>query len=234
MFKELLAVLRGGKGPLEDLTHQFTSMLQVAQEMVLDASKMYWEESVDPDRVKVLRQKDIQVNKLERTIRKQAATHLSISAKQDVPYALLMMSLVKDVERLGDYAKNLAEASQMVTLPLPDDALTGELRNIRDSVENFARQALDVFRASDTARATSLTEEGRTVARRCDDLIEKLAASDYPPGNVVKLTLGARYYKRIDAHLLNLLSSLIMPLHKLDYFDEDFLGKQQPGDDDDD
>jgi hypothetical protein len=32
--------------------------------------------------------------------------------------------------------------------------------------------------------------------------------------------MGARFYKRIAAHVLNVLSSVVMPLHKLDYYDE--------------
>jgi len=37
------------------------------------------------------------------------------------------------------------------------------------------------------------------------------------------VVLAARYYKRIESHLLNILSGVVMPLHKLDYFDEDAL-----------
>ncbi|RMH40692.1 MAG: hypothetical protein D6689_12995 [Deltaproteobacteria bacterium] len=230
MWKELLSIFRGGHRPIDELSQQFKQMLRLAQEMVLEASRMYWEPTVDEARIQDIRAKDVQVNKLEREIRKRAATHLTMAARHDVPYALLMMSLVKDVERLGDYAKNLAEAASLVSEPLPDHPLTDELRQIRDSVENFTRETADVLEASDVRRATQLTTEGRTVAKRCDQFVAKLAQSDFKPSTVVKLTLGARYYKRIDAHLLNLLSSLIMPLHKLDYFDEDFLDKQRNAD----
>ena len=228
MWKELLSILKGGSPQISELSSQFKEMLAIAEKMVLEASKLYWDNEPAPERVQALREHDVEVNKLERAIRKKAATHLTVSARHDVPYALLMMSLVKDVERLGDYAKNLSEASQIVNTPLPDDDLTGELRDIRDSVENFAKEAANVLDDSDVQRASKLTSEGRTVAKRCDALLSKLAASDYSPGNVVKLTLGTRYYKRIDAHLLNLISSLIMPLHKLDYFDETFLDGQEP------
>jgi len=233
MFKELLSVLSGGSTPLEELSAQFKQMLQLAQEMILEASRIYWDNAPAAAQIQELRKKDIQVNKLERLIRKQAATHLTVASRHDVPYALLMMSLVKDVERLGDYAKNLAEASQLVhDLPLPNDELAGELRDIRDSVENLTKEAVVVFGENDAERAKRLTTEGRTVAKRCDGLLGKLANSNYNPGNAVKLTLGARYYKRIDGHLLNLISSVIMPLHKLDYFDEDFLVESEVDSDD--
>jgi phosphate uptake regulator len=223
MFKELLSIFTGGTTPLDELSQQFKEMLKLVQGMVLEASRLYWDNEPAEEQILELRKKDVQVNKLERAIRKRAATHLTLASRHDVPYALLMMSLVKDVERLGDYAKNLSEASQLVSFPLPEDDLTGELRDIRDSVENFTKQAVEVFDGNDIGRAKKLIAEGRTVAKRCDGLLQKLAVSEYRPGNVVKLTLGARYYKRIDGHLLNLISSLVMPLHKLDYFDETFL-----------
>ena len=37
------------------------------------------------------------------------------------------------------------------------------------------------------------------------------------------MVLGARHYKRILAHLMNVLSGVVMPLHKLDFFDEKHL-----------
>ena len=35
------------------------------------------------------------------------------------------------------------------------------------------------------------------------------------------MVLATRYYKRFAGHVLNILSSVVMPLHKLDYYDED-------------
>ena len=35
------------------------------------------------------------------------------------------------------------------------------------------------------------------------------------------LVLGTRFYKRIGGHVLNVLSSVVMPLHKIDYYHEE-------------
>ena len=34
------------------------------------------------------------------------------------------------------------------------------------------------------------------------------------------MVLLTRFYKRLGAHLLNILTSVVMPLHKLDFYDE--------------
>jgi len=222
MLKELISIIKGDS-PLKEISVSFREMLSIAQEMTLEASEIYWRTTPSMERVRSLYERDIRVNKLERTIRKRIATHLTINANYDVPYSLLLMSLVKDVERLGDYAKNLAETCELTDAPIPDDELTVELRDIRDKVETLAREASRVFAESDRERATELTVGGRVVAKRCDELVRQIARSEYSPALTVKLTLGTRYYKRINSHVLNVLSSVIMPLHKLDYYDEDLL-----------
>jgi phosphate uptake regulator len=133
------------------------------------------------------------------------------------------MSLVKDVERIGDYSKNLAEALDVSGAVLPDDETTAELREIRNGVENTFETVAEVFATSDEEEAVELIRQGRDVSHRCDALINRIAKSDYDAATTVAMTLGTRFYKRIGAHLLNILSGVVMPLHKLDYYDEKVL-----------
>ena len=42
------------------------------------------------------------------------------------------------------------------------------------------------------------------------------------------LALGTRYNKRIGGHVLNVLSSVVMPIHKIDYDDEDHVPETTP------
>ena len=70
-------------------------------------------------------------------------------------------------------------------------------------------------------QALSLIRHGKDLAQRADGLLQRIARSPHTPGQTTALVLGARYYKRIGGHVLNLLSSVVMPLHKIDYYDED-------------
>jgi phosphate transport system protein len=222
MFKQIVQIFRG-EHPLQATSRNFNRMLELTQEMVIEASAVFWGREHSPEQRTVLYEKDVEVNKLERTIRKDIISHLSGPVPSDVPYCLLMMSLVKDVERLGDYAKNLSELVAMGEGPLPDDETLGELREIARSVELLASEAAQVFANADRDRAKELTLVGRTVAKRCEEVVRRVARSQYSANVAVRLTLAARYYKRFEAHLLNLLSGILMPLHKLDYYDENAL-----------
>ncbi len=217
MLKQLLNILKG-QPPLEVASRDFSRMLTLVVEMIGRSSDAFWGATLSPEQKTKLYEKDVEVNRLERTIRKAIVSHLAGANPSDAPYCLVMMSLVKDVERLGDYAKNLIEVTEF-TQELPEDELTSELLEIRRSVETLAAAAPEIIATDDADRAHAMTEDGRNAAKRCDELIRKIAKSDYSAPVVVTMTLGTRFYKRIGGHFLNVLSSVLMPVHKLDYYD---------------
>ena len=220
MLRELLAIFRSDH-PLKEMGGNFARMLKTTYEMTLEAGEIYFEEAVAPEERSSIYRRDIEVNKLERTIRKQVIAHLSLKGSSpSLPYCLLLMSLVKDAERIGDYAKNLSEVREYHPDPLPQDEYVGELRSIREGVERAFSVTAEVFAASDHERAMALIREGRTITHRCDMLVSRVAASEYGARDATAVVMGTRFYKRIAAHVLNILTSVVMPLHKLDYYDE--------------
>lgn len=229
MLRELLSIFRADD-PLGRLAKNFAKLLRLAHEATIRAGDIYFSDSpaTPEERTKVYEQ-DVKINKLERKIRKRVIAHLTLASNtQDVPYCLLLMSVVKDAERIGDYAKNLAEIDEIFPGPLPDDDIVAELREIRAGVELGLSQTLDVFEKSDHEAAVELIRQGRDFTRRCDTLVSRIAHSDYDAPVTTATVLGARHYKRIAAHALNILSSVVMPLHKLDYYDEAVL-ETEPG-----
>ncbi len=227
MLRELLSIFRSSE-PLADMGQNFAAMLSLTQQMTLQAGEIFFRMDATPDERTALFKTDVKVNKLERAIRKQVIAHLSVSGNRaSLPYCLLLVSLVKDVERIGDYAKNLAEAPEYFEGSLPDDAIIAELREIRSGAEAAFGATSTVFEASDRERALVLIRQGRDLTHRCDLLVERIARSDYQASLTTATVLGARYYKRIAAHILNVLSSVVMPLHKLDYYDESELADDE-------
>lgn len=226
MLRELLAIFRSDE-PLARMGENFAKMLKLTHQMTTKAGEVYFAESTGADEQTKIYKTDVGVNMLERTIRKQVIAHLSLQGTSaSLPYCLLLMSLVKDVERIGDYAKNLSEVKEYHPDPLPDDEIVAQLREIRAGVETSFAETAEVFATSDSERALALTLDGRDLTHRCDALVERVARSDYTARTAVALVMGTRFYKRIAAHVLNVLSSVVMPLHKLDYYDEKEIAKQ--------
>jgi phosphate transport system protein len=221
MLRHLLSIFRSSN-PLTAMGVDFSQMLKLTYETTMKAGEVFSGTGLKPEERTWIYEQDIQVNKLERKIRKQVIAHLSIhGSAPDLPYCLLLMSLVKDVERLGDYAKNVSEIADLYNGALPDDELFAELQEIRSGVEAAFAVTADVFERSDIERALELTRQGQDLTRRCEMLIERLAHSNHDAKTITALVLATRYYKRIGGHVLNILSGVTMPLHKVDYYDED-------------
>lgn len=228
MLRKLLSILRS-TDPLRAMNDNFAQMTQIANEMTLAAGNIYFSRKGSPPERTRIYEMDLQVNQLERTIRRQVATHLSVPGNHvDVPYCVLLMSLVKDIERIGDYAKNLSEVEDICPISLPDDEIKEELLEIRKGVENAFRSSTYVLDSSDSDRALEFVRRGRDIARRCKLLLQRIACGGCDACVTTAQVLGCRYYKRIGGHLLNVLSSVIMPLHKVDFYDEEEIMRLQP------
>ncbi len=225
MFRELISIFKADN-PLGRMGDNFAKMLGLTQAQTVRAGKIFFSKPPSPEERTAIYKQDVKVNKLERKIRKQVIAHLSVAGNSaDVPYSLLLMSLVKDVERIGDYSKNLAEVLDVSGAVLPDDETVAELREIREGVESTFEAVAEVFGKSDEEGAVELIRQGRDTNHRCDALINRIAKSDYDAATTVAVTLATRFYKRIGSHLLNILSGVVMPLHKLDYYDEKILAQ---------
>ncbi len=223
MFDKLVQIFSESH-PMQAIGEQFGRMQNLVRDMIAMASAVYWGRLLSPQERRELYETDVQVNQLQRDIRKGLVIHLTGPANADVPYGLLIMSLVKDAERLGDYAKNLSEVHIITDLgagDLPPGEIRDELRAIADFVERVSSQAADVYASGDHARAQVLAKEGRAIMARCDELLSTLAQSNFATALAVNITMATRYYKRLGGHQLNILSSVFMPLHKLDYVDDE-------------
>lgn len=167
-----------------------------------------------------LRATDHGVNAAERDIRRELVVHASVLGAIDTPAILIYMSIVKDIERIGDYAKNLFDlASDGVDLST--GLYTGEITTLATEVPEFIRESAEVFNARDEERAKALLHRGDALLDRFDDRVSALVREEHPDGQAVAVALTHRYLKRIVAHAMNVLSAVVMPVDRLDYFDED-------------
>jgi phosphate transport system protein len=229
MLKQLLGLFSSNDA-IARMGADFAEMLQLSYDITIRGGKSFFGDASEADQRNEISKRDVKINKLERRIRKQVIVHLTLSSNAgNVPYSLLLMSIVKDVERIGDYAKNLAEVHHDGGGSIPDDEHGDELRDLRRIVEGTFEAAKVAFAESDAEAATALILQGRGVNKRCDLLIAEVSKSDYDAATTTSMVLGSRYYKRIGSHLLNVLSGIVMPLHKLDYYDERILDVELEG-----
>lgn len=219
MFRNLLSFWKG-KDFLSHVLDEFSNMLDDAEDMFRSVCRKLIDSQKEPELKEKIYQVDSKINLLEKDIRKRIVEHLSFQPSVDVSACLLLMSVVKDAERLGDYCKNLFEVTQLLDAPMDRIKFKGLFNELDEELFSLFRETKEAFVRSDEAKACSSWQRERKIVKKCDEIIGQLARSDFSVNEGVCFTLMARYFKRLAAHLTNIASSVVLPISDLDYFDE--------------
>ncbi|MDX1658391.1 MAG: PhoU domain-containing protein [Nitriliruptorales bacterium] len=205
---------------LEEIETRLISMLSDDRHS-FDVASSALLAGADPDIVGPdLRETDHRVNEAEQMVRRELVVHASVHGSVDVPAVLVYMSIVKDIERIGDYAKNIYDiAADGADLSVDDDH--DDLLALRDEISRSIGEVADVFGRRDSDRAREIIGRCDELQDDLDDLVSALVTSDAVASYAVPRALFFRHCKRVVAHLMNVLTSIVMPVDQLDYFDED-------------
>ena len=166
-----------------------------------------------------VRSTDKGINVAQREVRRALVMHASVSGTVDLPLVLAYMSAVKDAERIGDYAKNLYDLAKYgVDFENAEDY--DDLARYHAAVGQLIDDAAEVFADRDTEKAQRLIEKADGFLKQYDRLTKGAYKSEGAASEAVARALYYRYLKRITAHVMNLMTSLVMPIDRLDYYDE--------------
>jgi phosphate uptake regulator len=219
MLKDLLEVWRE-KSLLGKMYDEFTQMLADARWMFKESCEAVFQEEGITGMRSSLFKRDININKTERRIRKQIVEHFAIRPGMDVTACLILMSVVKDAERLGDYCKNIYDTREIMGGPLPKDEFYDRLYAAHAQILETFNKVAAAFSQADEKTGYEIIQKEVEMGKEFDGMIKDIADSSLATRHAVVVTLVTRHFKRIDAHLGNIASTVVMPLHKIDYFDE--------------
>jgi phosphate uptake regulator len=226
MFKELIEAWRR-KPILVQMCEELVRMIHDAHWMFRSVTKWLLEgDGTDTSAAQAVYDRDIQINKSERRIRKQLVEHLAVLPGSEVPTCLILMSVIKDAERIGDYCKNILEVARVIGGPLGSDAYTDEFRALIGELDGAFEPVASSFEESDREVGHAMVAQTRALSKRAEAIIDRLLEEDPPSRRAVAYALLARYIKRVSMHLANIATSTVMPLHKLDFFDEQWEKKE--------
>ncbi|MCP4569664.1 MAG: hypothetical protein GY841_18960 [FCB group bacterium] len=163
---------------------------------------------------------DKKINKYEREVRRMVLTQLSVSRPADVSPGLILISVVSDVERIGDYTKNIYELATAHPKQLAGLQYEERLCEVEKVITDRFEQVAQAYTKSDEALATQLMTDHKNISGWCDLVNKELIIS--PPegfavGDAVTLALYVRFLKRISSHLTNIVSSVVNPFPRIGY-----------------
>ena len=219
MFKDLLSFWKG-KDFLVQVLEAFKAMLDDSESMFQSVCARLLDNKDEPDLKKKIYEVDKKVNVLQKDIRKRIVEHLALRPTVDTTACLLLMSVVKDAERLGDYAKNLLQITEFLDQPIDRALFSQYFDGVDKDVLELFKHTKQAFIETDANMANLAWDYEKGIARSCDEIVRKVAQSNLTVNEAVCFALIARYFKRIMAHLVNIATSVVLPLSDIDYFDE--------------
>ena len=218
MFKQLFSAFKSGE-VLDRAFSQLDEMLDHAQWMFIRANEVLHRKTAAEEVKESLYSRDKSINELLRSIRRKIVRHLTVNPGSEVAASLVLMSVAKDAERIGDYCKNVFEVGQCYK----DDY---HVSRYHDPLEDACTRVVGLFdtvrrgfRESDTGLAKAALKTADKIGDDCDRVIEQLLGDEQSISTheAVAYSLLARHYKRVSSHLANVATAVLGKVDGLDF-----------------
>ncbi|MBA7615561.1 hypothetical protein ES703_22844 [subsurface metagenome] len=211
-MKNLLSIWKGS-GLLKLCMEDLFKMFDISESMFSAA----WEMITGSGKVEDLYRIDRQLNDLQIAIRRRILEHLAINPAQDINATFVLAILVIDLERIGDYVKNLDEIAKHYPEPISGGAFDA-LRPMAQRVKEMFRETKIAITENDAELARKVMADQANLAMQTDRLMDQLIESkDIAVKEGIVAALLSRYIKRVSAHLKNVASSVVNPYHRIGY-----------------
>ena len=220
VFKDLVTIWNSE----DSLSQAWTSsneMLHLSHEMFTDSVKAL--RSGEKNKViKSIKLRDEEINQYHRDIRKKVVTHYSVSKDvTNINSGLVLINMVVDIERVGDYTKNILDLAKYYPKKLRSEKISEDLRIIEQAVIERFQNTVKAVEEMDEMAAKELIKSYRSdLGRLSDNLVASSISGDLKIGEehmASSMVLYARYLKRIGAHLKNITSVVINPFESIGY-----------------
>jgi|TARA_B100000965_G_C19568174_1_gene747794 phosphate uptake regulator len=195
-------------------------MMVLSNEIFTKAIK-YLRRSESIETIKALKKRDAEINLFQQDVRRKVVTHYAVNQKlEDLPNGLVLLNMVVDVERVGDYTKNILDLSLYYPDTIRSEDFSENLAEIEKEVALRFTKTIQAINSQDAEVAQSLMSSYKDVVSASDEIVKGCISGKIVQGNESKtasLALYARYLKRIAAHLKNISSILVNPFEAVGY-----------------
>ena len=223
MWNQLLKLWKSDNLLVQAWDQSF-EMLEIARDMCLEAMRIL-RESDDTIINKDIRQKDKKVNEYEQEVRRKVMTHCTVQGPNELPGGMVLVSIVIDIERIGDYAKNILDLAEVHSNRLDIPELEKDLLQIESTTKERFKESIRILREQDEDSAKHLMSTFKTeLSSICDTIVDRAAGgkiTGVTPDECATLALYARYLKRINSHLNNMVTSVANPFEKIGFRSEE-------------
>ena len=220
IFTEILSVWRK-EDLLSEAWEKSLEMLDLSHNMFVKAvKKSKKQESLSV--LKQLKNRDKEINKYQREVRRKIITHFSLQNNiNDISSIMVLMNMVVDIERIGDYSKNILDLAIYYPERLNTKILHPELHEIEQVVKSRFDKTVDAIKTEDIELASKLIKGfKKQVTTASDRIVNNIISGELnleSGSESAAIVLYARYLKRIGSHLKNITTTIINPIDSIGY-----------------
>ncbi|MCP4685308.1 MAG: phosphate uptake regulator PhoU [bacterium] len=214
-FKELFS----SENLLDSAYTTTVTMLEFDQKMY-EAAHNALRNSDSADLPFDIKKMDRKINKFEREVRRNVLTHLSVAGTANLVPGLVLVSIVIDVERLGDYTKNIVDLAKRHPRILKGGSHEQTLKEIEDVVDGQFPQVINIMKDQDKTAAREIMRAENEIGKKASGIETDMIQGrhkDLKGGDAVTIALYARYLKRINAHITNIASAIVNPFPRISF-----------------
>jgi len=222
MFGQIANIWKG-EPLMKKAIEKFGEMLSQGEYIFNRAWEIFLAQTATEQAKQELYASDTAINNYERDIRKILVEHLSLRPGHDVSGALVMMSMVKDAERIGDYSKNIFEVGIMCEEKIKNMKYLDRLSSIQRKIADRFPHVKKAFLESDEKLAEQLLIDYAPIKSECNNALRDLFSEQLSTCESVSTALISRYLKRVNSHMSNIVSGIIYPLEQIDFVQGDIL-----------
>ena len=206
---------------LSQAWNQSYEMLGLSHEIFQQAVQ-YLRSGENIETLKALKKRDREINEFQREVRRKVLTHYAVDQDTtDLADGLILINMVVDIERIGDYCKNILDLAINHSSSIIAEEVSNDLKLIEDEVKTRFQKTLQALHTQDADIAISLMERYREqMTGKSDNIVNGVLRGELKFGGqsrTAAITLYARYLKRIGAHLKNITTTLVNPFDSIGY-----------------
>ncbi len=220
MLDQLLRLFSQKKSLMAEAQAEAVRMLEQGRnmfDMVMDAMLAKANEKL----LDQVRGMDKDINKVQRDVRKKVFEHMVFCRGEDIIDAIILLTVVVDLERIGDYTKNIGELVVM----MPEQCCWGKkaatVEELKEKTLALFDRVYKAFKENDDGEARAAVRGYEEIAKSCEEGLREIftasAGEEYVPREFLHMVLVLRYIKRVSAHLKNVATTVINPVDQIGF-----------------
>lgn len=162
---------------------------------------------------------DERINLAEQQLRQELVVHVAVQGSSDIGTVLGLTLLIKKIERIGDQAKNILDLTDEGVSLVDASDIDGFLSD-RTIISDMFTETAGLLTDPAPEKVADFRRRADDLRHNCEGKVREFMHSDEPGHYAVPRAILYRYWKRIVANLMGVVTTAVEPVQNIDYLDD--------------